>query len=75
MDDAALGDLQQRAAERLGDTLLSHQIAVGELTLAVEAGAIATVLTTLRDDPHHMYMAYLDIHDEPFDVYPAVEWP
>ena len=30
---------------------------------------------TLRDDPHHMYMAYLDIHDEPFDVYPAVEWP
>ncbi len=27
----------------------------------------------LKDDPNHTYMAYLDIHDEPFDVYPAVE--
>lgn len=30
-------------------------------------------ILTLKDDPGHMYMAYLDIHDEPFDVYPAVE--
>lgn len=29
----------------------------------------------LKGDPCHTYMAYLDIHDEPFDVYPAVEPP
>ena len=23
----------------------------------------------------HTYMAYADIHDEPFDVYPIVDWP
>ena len=27
----------------------------------------------LRGDNAHFYMAYLDIHDEPFDVYPIVE--
>ena len=27
----------------------------------------------LRGDDQHVYMAYLDIHDEPFDVYPIVE--
>lgn len=27
----------------------------------------------LRGDDAHSYMAYLDIHDEPFDVYPIVE--
>ena len=27
----------------------------------------------LRGDSAHSYMAYLDIHDEPFDVYPAVK--
>lgn len=27
----------------------------------------------LKDNPNHTYMAYLDIHDEPFDVYPAVD--
>ena len=29
----------------------------------------------LKDDSCHEYRAYLDIHDEPFDVYPAVEPP
>ena len=29
----------------------------------------------LKGDQSHFYMAYLDIHDEPFDVYPAVEKP
>ena len=27
----------------------------------------------LKDDRIHTYMAYADIHDEPFDVYPIVE--
>jgi len=27
----------------------------------------------LRGDDSHFYMAYTDIHDEPFDVYPIVE--
>lgn len=27
----------------------------------------------LEGDDRHLYMAYLDIHDEPFDVYPIVE--
>ena len=27
----------------------------------------------LKDDRIHTYMAYADIHDEPFDVYPVVE--
>ena len=29
----------------------------------------------LKKDRMHEYMAYLDIHDEPFDVYPIVERP
>lgn len=29
----------------------------------------------LKDDPFHSMMAYLHIHDEPFDVYPIVERP
>lgn len=29
----------------------------------------------LKEDMHHTYMAYLDIHDEPFDVYPIVKRP
>lgn len=61
MDDAALGDLQHRAAEKLGDALLSHRIAVGELTLVVEASAIATVLATLRDDPAFRFEVLIDI--------------
>lgn len=67
MDDAALGDLQQRAAERLGDALLSHRIAAGELTLVVEAGAIATVLTTLRDNSAFRFEVLIDIC--------GVDWP
>ncbi len=27
----------------------------------------------LKGDQTHSYMAYADIHDEPFDVYPIVE--
>lgn len=30
---------------------------------------------SLKGDTSHFYMAYLDIHDEPFDVYPAVQIP
>ena len=30
-------------------------------------------MLALKGDQQHSYMAYLDIHDEPFDVYPAVE--
>lgn len=30
---------------------------------------------TLKGDTMHSYMAYLDIHDEPFDVYPIVAIP
>ncbi len=38
--------------------------------LAGEKRALA-----LRGDNCHTYRAYLDIHDEPFDVYPVVETP
>ena len=30
---------------------------------------------SLRGDSMHTAMAYIDIHDEPFDVYPIVEKP
>lgn len=30
---------------------------------------------SIRDDNAHTMMAYLDIHDQPFDVYPIVEKP
>ena len=29
----------------------------------------------LKGDRMHEYRAYMDIHDEPFDVYPIVEAP
>lgn len=30
---------------------------------------------SIKGDNAHTMMAYLDIHDEPFDVYPIVERP
>lgn len=33
----------------------------------------ATVALKLKGDNRHEYRAYMDIHDEPFDVYPIVE--
>jgi len=32
-------------------------------------------MLALKNDDCHAYMAYLDIQDEPFDVYPAVKEP
>lgn len=30
-------------------------------------------MLAIRGDSQHQYMAYLDIHDEPFDVYPIID--
>jgi hypothetical protein len=44
-----------------------------ELWLSPQPGEKRTM--QLKGDSIHTYMAYLDIHDEPFDVYPVVETP
>ena len=67
MNDAALAELETAVAEKLGDALRERWIAVGELTLIVEAPRIVDVLTTLRDDPALRFEVLIDIC--------GVDWP
>ena len=34
-----------------------------------------TLRFAIKDDPNHEYWPYIDIHDEPFSVYPAFDKP
>lgn len=67
MDNAVLTDLEGAVAAKLGDAVVSHAIAVGELTVTVDPARIASVLTTLRDDPAFRFEVLIDIC--------GVDWP
>ena len=65
MDDAvrteALQQLGAHIAGALGATVLSSDIAFGELTQHVERTAIVDVVTFLRDDPKCRFISIVDI--------------
>jgi NADH-quinone oxidoreductase subunit C len=65
MDDAvrteALQQLGAHIAGALGDTVLSSDIAFGELTLDVEREAIVDVVTFLRDDAQCRFISIVDV--------------
>lgn len=80
---------KQRYAVEYGPMLFAAMGAPNPLTLKFDpdrpevffrpvrqlSPAGGSVKLLLKDDPWHEYRAYMDIHDEPFDVYPVVERP
>ncbi len=62
-----LTDLETHITSKLGDAVLDRRIAVGELTLTVDASKIADVLTFLRDDKRCRFEVLIDIC--------GVDWP
>jgi NADH-quinone oxidoreductase subunit C len=59
--ETALRELLDEIAPTLGDVLIESTIARGELTLRVRAGAIARVLTYLRDEPNCQFKLLVDV--------------
>jgi NADH-quinone oxidoreductase subunit C len=59
--EAALRELLDEIAPTLGDVLIEGSIARGELTLRVQTGAIARVLTYLRDEPNCQFKLLVDL--------------
>ncbi len=57
----SLADIADVVADRLGDVLESHDIAFGELTIAVAPAEIINVLRLLRDDPRLQFSCLIDI--------------
>jgi NADH-quinone oxidoreductase subunit C len=59
--ETALRELLDEIAPTLGDVLIESTIARGELTLRVRTGAIARVLTYLRDEPNCQFKLLVDV--------------
>jgi NADH-quinone oxidoreductase subunit C len=59
--ESALRELLDEIAPTLGDVLIEGTIVRGELTLRVQAGAIARVLTYLRDEPNCQFKLLVDL--------------
>ncbi|WP_040577574.1 NADH-quinone oxidoreductase subunit C [Methylopila sp. M107] len=59
--------LAAHVAKALGSSLLSADLAYGELTLKVAAEDIVSALTTLRDDPETRFVNFIDVC--------GVDWP
>jgi NADH-quinone oxidoreductase subunit C len=71
----ALGALDVRLKEGLGDRIVTSALAYGELTVTVPKNDIVEVLTFLRDDPECRFVSFIDIsgadypeREERFDV-------
>jgi len=71
----ALGALDVRLKEGLGDRIVTSALAYGELTVTVPKNDIVEVLTFLRDDPECRFISFIDIsgadyleREERFDV-------
>ncbi|MBM3557867.1 MAG: NADH-quinone oxidoreductase subunit C [Alphaproteobacteria bacterium] len=63
----ALETLAGHLKAKLGDDVLACRVAVGELALTVNSGAIIRVLTLLRDDPECLFKELVDVC--------GVDWP
>ena len=59
--ETALRELLDEIAPTLGDVLIESTIVRGELTLRVQASAIARVLTYLRDEPNCQFKLLVDL--------------
>jgi NADH-quinone oxidoreductase subunit C len=59
--EAALRELSDEIVPTLGDVLIESTIVRGELTLRVQASAIARVLTYLRDEPNCQFKLLVDL--------------
>jgi len=57
----SLADMADVVADRLGDAHEGHDIAFGELTIAVAPAEIVNVLRLLRDDPRLQFSCLIDI--------------
>jgi len=58
--DESLLELAEYAGLKLGDALISHALAYGDLTLNVRAGDIVEVMQFLRDDGRCKFIAFVD---------------
>src|SRR5438876_10600270 len=56
-----LSEFGQKLSTALQDAIRAHHVAVGELTLDVEAADIVRVMTFLRDDPSCEFKILVDI--------------
>jgi len=59
--DAALTGLSDAVAKALGPAVIDRVIALGELTLTVQASDIVYALTYLRDEPACAFSCFIDI--------------
>ncbi len=61
--------LAARASDLFGDFLRGSRVSRDELTLDVEAGAVARVCRTLRDDPEFRFEQLMDLAGVDFSAY------
>lgn len=59
--DESLKTLGDHLRAKLGDVIVSHDIAYGELNVVAQAGAIVSVLTFLRDDADCQFTILMDV--------------
>jgi NADH-quinone oxidoreductase subunit C len=59
--DESLKTLGDHLRAKLGGAIISWDIAYGELNVVAQAGAIASVLTFLRDDPDCRFSSLMDV--------------
>lgn len=59
--DESLKNLGDHLRANLGDVIVSHEIAYGELNVVAQAPAIKTVLAFLRDDAACQFTTLLDV--------------
>jgi len=59
--DETLDALGERVAADLQGAVVSHAVALGELTVIVKADSIVRVLAHLRDSPHLKFVNFIDI--------------
>src|SRR5262249_5916567 len=64
---ADLAQLGQKLSDALSGAVLSHAVAVGDLTIDVAPAEIVRVMTYLRDDPGCEFKILVDIC--------GVDWP
>jgi NADH-quinone oxidoreductase subunit C len=66
MDDT-LEQLGNTIADALGDAVVAHAVAFGQLTVTARASEIVRVMQFLRDDPRCQFWCIIDVT--------AVDWP
>ncbi len=59
--DESLKTLGDHLREKLGDAIVSHDIAFGDLSIVVQSSAIVSVLTFLRDDADCQFTSLMDV--------------